>query len=150
MESCSPSPICYRPTKIAIREEMDVPKRGRISTDANPLSSKQTITSVLPNTAGVPEAVFTTKVILQGGEDTALTSSVVPDSVVGQLHCVGVLGLLKVFVSVSAHVAAAADVPTYQTDPEVLPRERESSVLTIPSHSSTSTLRKHHLTPTAC
>lgn len=57
-ESCSPSPICYRPTETAIREEMDVPRRGRISTDAKPLTSKQTVTSVLPNTAGVPEAVL--------------------------------------------------------------------------------------------
>lgn len=54
------------------------------------------------------------------------TSSVVPDSVIGQLHGVGVLGLLEVLVGVSAHVAPAADVPTDEAYPEILQnRKRE-------------------------
>lgn len=44
---------------------------------------------------------------------------------VGQLHGVGVLGLLEVLVSVSAHVPPAADVPTDQADPKVLSREQK-------------------------
>lgn len=49
-----------------------------------------------------------------------LTPSVVPDAVVGELHGVRVLCLLKVLVGVAADVAPAADVPADQTDPQVL------------------------------
>lgn len=38
------------------------------------------------------------------------TSCVVPDSVVGELHGVGVLRFLEVLVSMPADVAAASDV----------------------------------------
>jgi len=65
-----------------------------------------------------------------------LTSSIIPDSVVGQLHCIGVLGLLKVLVGMATHIPATAYVPTYQTDPEVLSKERESSVRARVSSSS--------------
>lgn len=65
-----------------------------------------------------------------------LTSSIIPDSVVGQLHCIGVLGLLKVLVGMATHIPATAYVPTYQTDPEVLSKERESSVHARVSSSS--------------
>ena len=51
------------------------------------------------------------------------TSGVVPHAVVGQLHGVGVLRLLKVLVGVAADVAAAADVPADQADPQVLRAE---------------------------
>jgi len=82
-----------------------------ISGDANPFISQQTPSPVLLLRG--PESRFTAKVTRQGGKTRALTSSVVPDPVVGQLHCVGVLGLLEVFVSVSTHVPATAYVPTY-------------------------------------
>lgn len=49
-----------------------------------------------------------------------LTPGVVPDAVVGELHGVRVLRLLKVLVGVAADVAPAADVPADQTDPQVL------------------------------
>ena len=42
---------------------------------------------------------------------------------VGQLHGVGVLRLLKVLVGVAADVAAAADVPADEADPQVLRAE---------------------------
>lgn len=65
-----------------------------------------------------------------------LTSSIIPDSVVGQLHCIGVLGLLKVLVGMATHIPTTAYVPTDQTDPEVLSRERQSSVHAGVSNSS--------------
>lgn len=49
-----------------------------------------------------------------------LTPGVVPDAVIGELHGVRVLRLLKVLVGVAADVAPAADVPADQTDPQVL------------------------------
>lgn len=53
-----------------------------------------------------------------------LTACVVPDSVVGELHSICVLCLLKVLVGVSADVAATSDVSADQTNPEVLGREK--------------------------
>lgn len=45
------------------------------------------------------------------------TSCVIPDSLVSQLHGVGVLCLLKVLVGVATDVAAASDVAANQADP---------------------------------
>lgn len=55
-----------------------------------------------------------------------LTPSIVPDAVVGELHGVRVLRLLKVLVGVAADVAPAADVPADQTDPQVLQHKGSS------------------------
>lgn len=51
------------------------------------------------------------------------TSCVVPDTVVGELHSVGMLCFLKVLVGMPANVATATDVPADQTNPQVLRRE---------------------------
>lgn len=56
----------------------------------------------------------------QAHEQGAGTSGVVPHPVVGELHGVRVLRLLKVLVGVTADVAAAADVSADETDPQVL------------------------------
>lgn len=52
-----------------------------------------------------------------------LTSCIVPDAVVGELHSVRMLGFLKVLVGMSANVAATADVAADQTDPQVLQKQ---------------------------
>lgn len=48
------------------------------------------------------------------------TSGVVPDAVVGQLHGVGVLRLLKVLVGMATDVPATPNMATDQADPQVL------------------------------
>jgi hypothetical protein len=49
----------------------------------------------------------------KSGNSCARTSSIVPDSMVGELHGVCVLGLLKVLVSMPTHVPPTAYVAAY-------------------------------------
>lgn len=56
-----------------------------------------------------------------------LTTGVVPDPVIGQLHGVGVLCLLKVLVRVPTHVTPAPNVPTDETYPKVLHNRRSNT-----------------------
>lgn len=55
------------------------------------------------------------------------TSCIVPHTVVGELHGVCMLCFLKVLVGMSADIAATADVPADQTNPEVLKREKSGA-----------------------
>lgn len=48
------------------------------------------------------------------------TARIIPDSLVGQLHGIGVLRLLEMFVSMAADIPSTADVATNQTDPQIL------------------------------
>lgn len=41
------------------------------------------------------------------------TSSIVPDPMVGELHGIGVLGFLKVLISVSTYISSTSYVATY-------------------------------------
>lgn len=41
------------------------------------------------------------------------TSSIVPDSMVGELHGICVLGLLEVLIGVSTHIPSTSYVATY-------------------------------------
>lgn len=56
------------------------------------------------------------------------TSCVVPDSVVGELHSVRMLCLLKVLVGMPADVATTSDVPADQTNPQVLQRAEKRGI----------------------
>lgn len=57
-----------------------------------------------------------------------ITSCVVPDSVVGELHRVRMLRLLKVLVGMPANVATTADVAADQTNPQVLQKKTREDV----------------------
>lgn len=79
-----------------------------------------------------------------------LTPSVVPDAVVGELHGVRVLRLLKVLVGVAAHVAPAADVPADQTDPQVLQHKGQLWGAAAPSDSVSHPHCSHSLSKQQC